>query len=414
MLSAPLLKKNITISAYDQDPHKNRSNRFLLEIGDSHFLLSVKMKVLVQALLCADGDANQLEHHYLASTGEKLSADQLSMLAANTLPAAAFRDTPMPIAEKPFTVSITLLSARQASKITQGFLWLFNPYVVIVLISVFVALHLMALPSAIKSVHATWSSTESLQLLLMLLMSGLLHEFGHTTACRHFNCPHGVIGFGLYYIFPAWYADVSKAWRLPPKQRAVVDLGGVYFQSILLIFLDVYALSTGNPFVLKLIWLITFAMLFTLNPVFKFDGYWLLSDLSGLHNLHRKMRNSFANLFISRDRKIDRDATLTQKWILYVYVLLSSSYFLYFGGFLIHEIEAISKNLPPKLLDEWLRLTVKINSSMLLDIGTSFFHLLASLIWPFIICSAFLLFIIRIVRAIYGIYKSIVSARLPV
>ena len=38
------------------------------------------------------------------------------------------------------------------------------------------------------------------------------------------------------YFFPVLYSDVTKAWRLAPYQRSIVDLGGLYFQAIALPF----------------------------------------------------------------------------------------------------------------------------------------------------------------------------------
>ena len=126
-----------------------------------------------------------------------------------------------------------------------------------------------------------------------------LHEFAHGLTCKRFGGHVHEIGFLLIYFQPAFYCNVSDAWLFPEKSRRLwVTFAGAYFE----IFL--WALAT-------LIWRITdthtsishavlivmatsgFKSLFNLNPLIKFDGYYLLSDYLDIPNLRR---NSFAYL----------------------------------------------------------------------------------------------------------------------
>src|SRR6185503_21113058 len=68
---------------------------------------------------------------------------------------------------------------------------------------------------------------------LLLLVVGLavwsagFHELGHAAACRVGGaCPRGM-GMGLYLVWPAFYTDVTDAYRLPRSDRLRVDLGGL-------------------------------------------------------------------------------------------------------------------------------------------------------------------------------------------
>ena len=73
-------------------------------------------------------------------------------------------------------------------------------------------------------------------------------------------------------------------------QRCVVNLAGVYFQVYcLLALLGLYA-ATGNDLVRYLVLALNLGFLMTLNPFFKFDGYWLASDLLGVPNLRQRSR----------------------------------------------------------------------------------------------------------------------------
>jgi putative peptide zinc metalloprotease protein len=111
------------------------------------------------------------------------------------------------------------------------------------------------------------------------------HEIGHATASRLFGCEHGEIGFCLYLIFPAFYVDLSPAWRLQPRQRAVIDAAGVYFQLLAVPLLYLVHVLTGSSACASAIYAIDMMAVMTVNPLFKCDGYWLLVDLSNFPNL---------------------------------------------------------------------------------------------------------------------------------
>jgi putative peptide zinc metalloprotease protein len=83
---------------------------------------------------------------------------------------------------------------------------------------------------SIDSVLGRVSTWQIVIVYALALATMLLHELGHASACRKYGCEHAEIGFCLYLIFPALYIDLSAAWRLPRLQRAVIDIGGMYFQ----------------------------------------------------------------------------------------------------------------------------------------------------------------------------------------
>ncbi len=406
MATIPLLNPSIQITPYDASENSTAQPRFLLEIADRHFLISSATRALVLALLSRPQNFTELEQRYQAESGQFLASQELLELASKNLPAALQQDAAATPRSMPFTVALTFLPPGIASRITDKLAFLFSPLLVKLGLLLFTILHIAVLPSAMQAAHSNWTGLASVQLIGLLLLSGLIHELGHTSACRYYRCPHGGIGFGLYFIFPAWYADVSKAWRLSRKQRAVVDLGGVYFQALLLIAIDAYALATGSEFALKLIWLITFAMLFTLNPVFKFDGYWLLSDLSGLHNLHQQVQKScadfIAKLFGKRKEKVE------QQWLLQTYALLSIGYFSYFALFLLRELNKLFHKLPDDLSLAVQQVAHSVDAT---QISVALLHLAGELLWPVVLLSACFFFLDKLRRAVMQVCSAIFSAR---
>lgn len=122
-------------------------------------------------------------------------------------------------------------------------------------------------------------------LIILMLLSSFFHELGHASACRFYGVNHGGIGIGLYLNFPVLYTDVTNAWRLKRKQRLIVDIAGIYFQSIFLVIILLFFLFTHYDILRYIILIMNLGILITLNPFFKFDGYWIVSDLLGISNL---------------------------------------------------------------------------------------------------------------------------------
>jgi putative peptide zinc metalloprotease protein len=120
------------------------------------------------------------------------------------------------------------------------------------------------------------------------LVTLAVHEFGHTAACSAFGIRPTEIGFTIYLIYPAFYSDVSSCWRLNRWRRVAVDLGGFYFQLVAgSICLLLYHLVGWNPLRVAEV-VIIYTAAFSLNPIFKFDGYWMLTDMLGVTNLGRQ------------------------------------------------------------------------------------------------------------------------------
>lgn len=120
---------------------------------------------------------------------------------------------------------------------------------------------------------------------LLGLVSVLIHELGHASAAYRYGARVGAIGAGFYLYYPIMYSDVTDVWKLRRRQRGIVDIAGVYFQVIVAaLYAVLYQISGWPAFVVGL-WTIAGSVFMSLNPVLKFDGYWMLSDIFGVTNL---------------------------------------------------------------------------------------------------------------------------------
>ena len=94
---------------------------------------------------------------------------------------------------------------------------LFWPPVVAVLVLGFVALDAwLFLDHGIAQGlrHAIYQPLLLLGMFAGVVIATAFHEIGHATACRHGGAKPGVMGVGIYIVWPAFYTDVTDAYRL--------------------------------------------------------------------------------------------------------------------------------------------------------------------------------------------------------
>lgn len=146
-------------------------------------------------------------------------------------------------------------------------------------------------------VHGTPATPHSFWGALILALVGVfVHEIGHITACVRHGGRQGGIGVGLYWIWPAFFADVRGSWSLQPGQRLQVSLGGLYFQSVYAAVLAAIGFATASGTIAAALHVTLLLMASTINPVLKFDGYWILSDLFNVTNLHTRVAEHLRSL----------------------------------------------------------------------------------------------------------------------
>jgi len=121
------------------------------------------------------------------------------------------------------------------------------------------------------------------------LVSALFHECGHATGCRYGGARPGVIGVGIYLVWPSFFTNVTDSYRLSRAGRLRTDLGGLYFNLIFMLALaGIYAANSAQ--VLLLVIAVThLEMLDQLLPIVRFDGYFILSDLIGVPDLFARV-----------------------------------------------------------------------------------------------------------------------------
>lgn len=241
--------------------------------------------------------------------------DRLRKLGILTLP-----DGSSPKVEKPdpllaLRYRVALVNPRVVRAITGIFKPLFFPPVVVAVVAGVVALDVW-----LFGVHGIGQGLrESLYqpaLLLMVfalvIVGAAFHEFGHAVGCRYSGATPGAMGAGLYLAWPAFYTDVTDAYRLGRGGRLRTDLGGVYFNLVVILATAGAYFATGFEPLLVVIAVQHLEIVHQLLPFVRLDGYYIVADLTGVPDLFSRLRPILASLVPFR--KADKRVTELKWW----------------------------------------------------------------------------------------------------
>ncbi|MCG9886033.1 MAG: hypothetical protein MH825_10755 [Cyanobacteria bacterium] len=135
-----------------------------------------------------------------------------------------------------------------------------------------------------------WGGSLLLPFALLVALVVSVHEFGHALALKTYGGTVPTIGLLFMLLIPIAYTDVSDANPLPRHQRAVVFGAGIVVQAaIAVLAFWLWCGTAGGSWLhvtsCLLMGAATFTLLINFNPLMSYDGYYLLSALTGIRNL---------------------------------------------------------------------------------------------------------------------------------
>lgn len=278
--------QQITIQTFSTS---SKNDTYLLETEGRFFEIGHDAAELL-TYLRAHGDSDESIRQYVNEHGGRPTKEEITaFMDVMDKKTTGNKNDSVNNKRKSFLYSKDFIPATVAERYSTMLSHLFNPWVMTATVSMFVALD-VAYFLFFKDTrnHTSIDIYILAGMYIFLIASSLIHEFGHASACRRYGTPHGNIGLGLYLNMPVFYTDVSHIWKLLRRQRCVVNFGGVYFQMLLLIPFLAAAIATGNNLLKYMIVLMNLNFLITMNPFFKFDGYWMMTDMLGVANLRQK------------------------------------------------------------------------------------------------------------------------------
>jgi putative peptide zinc metalloprotease protein len=154
---------------------------------------------------------------------------------------------------------------------------------------------------------ALYDPAALLLLIALVLVATAFHECGHAAGTRYGGARPGAMGAGLYLVWPAFYTDISDSYRLSRGGRLRADLGGVYFNTVFMLGIAAAYWFTGFEPVLLLIPLQHIEVIHQLLPVLRLDGYYVLTDLTGVPDILSRIRPILKSLVpgYPNDRRVD-------------------------------------------------------------------------------------------------------------
>ncbi|MEZ4661398.1 MAG: hypothetical protein R2911_27930 [Caldilineaceae bacterium] len=295
--TSPLqLQTGLEIVAFDSS---SQEKQYRVESPDGrHFQINERFYHLLD-LLRTPTTTVDLAVSFHQRTGQQIPLDQLSALCTQLIEKGLVTVDGQPTQSTAPAASSTylgmhfrrtILSAERLAPLAGLFSGFFRWSVAAPTIALIVIAHVFAYRELSMQPELNMAQFAGPLLAFCMLFSIALHELGHVAACQRWNCPHGSLGFGLYFSMPIFYVDVTQAWRLTRRQRAAVDIGGVYIQMLCVPLALLLYWWTGNLTFLMLIMAIDVVVIYNFEPWMKMDGYWLLSDLTGVPNLHNRTR----------------------------------------------------------------------------------------------------------------------------
>ncbi len=139
-------------------------------------------------------------------------------------------------------------------------------------------------------------------LLIVWTVLKLIHEAAHGIACRKYGGEVPDAGVLILLFTPMAFVNVTSSWRFPNRwQRIFVAAAGMYVE-LFLSFVAIIVWANINPGVVADVCFNIFitasvsTILFNANPLMRFDGYYILSDVLKVPNLYPKGTKWFGDL----------------------------------------------------------------------------------------------------------------------
>lgn len=181
-----------------------------------------------------------------------------------------------------------------------------------------------------------------------------IHEFGHAFMCRRFGGEVHTMGIMFMIFTPIPYVDATSAWSFRSRwQRILVGAGGMIPEIFVAALMTFVWANTGEGTLHNLAYNMMFVasvstVVFNANPLMRFDGYYILSDLLGIPNLNMrayKQLGYLAERYLFGRKKAESPAhDRREAWWLATFGIAASIYrtivfavllFFLFGQFLI-------------------------------------------------------------------------------
>ena len=131
-------------------------------------------------------------------------------------------------------------------------------------------------------------------LMIVFAVIKAIHEFAHGTFCRRFGGEVHDMGIMLLVLYPVPYCDATASWGLKTRfQRAAVGFAGIVVELGISAICAILWANLQQGFLKQMCFNIIFisgiaSLAFNANPLLRYDGYYVLSDMLDIPNLAQR------------------------------------------------------------------------------------------------------------------------------
>lgn len=321
----------IISTPYEVKPYDKE--RWVLQIDSGYYIISKRAKELLEILTLVDDldSARKLSNKrfFHDFTTDEFTVFYKKVFERIPIDGSALNE-PRERQKSYINFQVKIMGAENAKRLAFPFQLLFSPKLFWVLFCVLVVLSIVFLPLFQQQ---NTKDFPIFSFVIFYFISAVFHEIGHIAACSRFTGKNGEMGLGIYLIFPVFYSDISSIWMANKQLKAIANLAGVYMQFIfaavvLLLNWFIFSWQYTELFVSLLLTLCFIQLI----PFIRSDGYWLLSDLTGTHNLHRESRRTALGLLKRNETQFK---ITTKNVFLLIYGFLN---LLIFGYFIFYQL----------------------------------------------------------------------------
>ena len=188
------------------------------------------------------------------------------------------------------------------TRLTPGLSWLFHPFFLTLAVTTYGWAAITLLEHWQEFTSATqfiFVPNNWLWMLLTWVLLKVVHEFAHGIACKHYGGSVRETGLILILFAPLAYVDVTSTWRFPSRwHRIIVASAGMIVELLVasvavLLWARADSELTGQLLYNVILMAGGTTILFNANPLMRFDGYFILSDLLEIPNLYEEGTTRF-------------------------------------------------------------------------------------------------------------------------
>ena len=150
---------------------------------------------------------------------------------------------------------------------------------------------------------SSFSAEDFIWIGLTWVVLKLVHELAHSLVCKKFGGRVATCGILVLLMIPMPYVDVTSSWRFENKWKRILTSAAGMLSEIFMAAIACYVWVKSEPGPIQyhagnvIITASLHTLLFNINPLMRFDGYYMLADWLEIPNLSPSGRQWLKGIF---------------------------------------------------------------------------------------------------------------------